>query len=247
MADSFKIPSLTKPYPSGPYSETLTGAVPSTTGPADAGKVPILGPSGQLDPSFIPGGPEARATPATPDMAGRDTRAIPGLAAPATRATPDSALSPAIRAIPGRAARDTRGTPGQQAPAYRRSSYSPPMSLAAGAAGTPKTCPSPVTPLLATASSPSPASTSSQAKGLHSQRPPTRRETFISSLVPSMPGPRDTRGRCGRHSASRAGPIPSRSPTGCSTGISCGLSWNITESAGPTPGLTAPAPPPPPR
>jgi hypothetical protein len=55
MAD-FKIPRRDQPYPSGPYKETLVDAITSSSGAADASKVPVLGPDGLLDPSFGGGG-----------------------------------------------------------------------------------------------------------------------------------------------------------------------------------------------
>ena len=55
MAD-FKIPRRDQPYPSGPYRETLVDAITSSSGAADASKIPVLGPSGTLDPSFGTGG-----------------------------------------------------------------------------------------------------------------------------------------------------------------------------------------------
>ena len=56
MANSLYVPLRSLPYPGGPYSEALTGAVYHSSGPADYGKVPLLGPNGKLDPSFGGGG-----------------------------------------------------------------------------------------------------------------------------------------------------------------------------------------------
>src|SRR5271157_2768557 len=50
--EAFKLPNLTKPQPSGPYRESLVPAITYSTGAGDAGKIPVLGPDGKLDPSF---------------------------------------------------------------------------------------------------------------------------------------------------------------------------------------------------
>src|SRR5580658_2606425 len=51
MADLFKTTKITQPVPGGPLAEQLVGAVQTSSGVADAGKVVLLSSTGQLDPS----------------------------------------------------------------------------------------------------------------------------------------------------------------------------------------------------
>src|SRR5271157_1487942 len=53
MADVFKTIKITQ-APGGPLDQTLVGAVDSSAGPQDAGKVILLDPTGSISPSLIP-------------------------------------------------------------------------------------------------------------------------------------------------------------------------------------------------
>jgi hypothetical protein len=46
--------SVTLPLENGPYTEGLTDSVVASTGSSDAGKLPLTGTGGKLDPSLLP-------------------------------------------------------------------------------------------------------------------------------------------------------------------------------------------------
>lgn len=56
MADTFKTIKITQAIPGGPLDQQLVGAVQTSVGAADAGKVVLLNSAGQLDPSMGGGG-----------------------------------------------------------------------------------------------------------------------------------------------------------------------------------------------
>jgi hypothetical protein len=53
MPDTFKSIQLTQPNPDGPYVQQLVGAVSSSSGDDDSGKLVALNDSGQIDSSLI--------------------------------------------------------------------------------------------------------------------------------------------------------------------------------------------------